>query len=124
SWCQTARASQPAACLRTCKVSRSQFEPGKTTTPHWNAAAAAGVGERTVIELSLAHRDCVLFDDRVRQQLPAHLADLGLPRAGRQVQLDVLAHVDVLDGIEAETVKRVLHHGSLGIQDRRLEADG
>src|SRR5688500_13406567 len=76
---------------------------------------------------SLLHQiDRVVFNDRVRQQLGAHLIDFGLGFrlvAFLQVDLDELALADVADRCEAERVEGVGDGASLGIEDAVLEGD-
>jgi len=70
--------------------------------------------------------DAEILDHHVGKQLPAHGFDLGLGLVGigfGQFQLDELALADVLDAVEAQGAKRVLHRLALRVENALFEGD-
>src|ERR1700694_1182529 len=70
--------------------------------------------------------DGVVFQDRVGEELPAHLvhARAGFGRARRvDVDLDHLADPQIRDVRESETAECPLHRGTLDVEDAGLEPD-
>src|SRR5262249_20459643 len=68
--------------------------------------------------------DREILQDRVRQELAAHLADAGaraLRRRLVQVDVDDLAHAQIVELGESEAGQRALHRRALDIHDARLE---
>src|SRR4029077_12216666 len=70
--------------------------------------------------------DRVVLDDRVGEELPAHLLD---PRSGGRrigvgkVELDQFALADLADIGEAEPFQRIADRLALRVEDPRLQAD-
>ena len=99
-------------------MSRSSFEPGKTTT----AIAGRGCGLRHAARLQL---DLVALDQRVGEQLLAHALDLGA-RLGGVVRLDLevddASDAHLVHG-EAEVAQRALDRLTLRVEDPRLGPD-
>src|SRR5665647_1749007 len=93
--------------------------PGKTTTPRRR-------GEAAVIAASpLGDLEGVVLDDRVGEELAAHVVDLGaggLCGEARAVdgEIDDLADADAAHTLEAEVGERPFDGCSLGVEDALL----
>ena len=89
-------------------ASTSSQEPGKRTTPNFISAAGS------------SQLDLVVLDEGVRQQLLAHLVELG---DVLHVELHQAPDVDVTHALEAQRRQRPLHGLALRVEDPRLRPD-
>jgi hypothetical protein len=60
--------------------------------------------------------DCILFDDRIREQIVAHRFQLRLARSRLKIQLQELSNTHVVDSLQTRVLQRVSHSNPLGIQ--------
>src|SRR3954453_15567334 len=94
-------------------ASTSSHEPGKRTTPNLKGLPPQGIQPCVLIgttgirpvETGLLQLDLVVLDQRVRQQLLAHLVELGYVL---HVQLHEAPDVDMTHALEAQGGKRPL----------------
>src|SRR5438552_14283168 len=96
--------------------SQSLHVPGNTTTPNFMIGPRSSYRPRREPARQERSFDGVVFQDRIGEELPAHLvhARAGLPRAHRvDVELDHLADAQVRDVRESEAAECPLHRGAL-----------
>src|SRR5262249_47877198 len=62
-----------------------------------------------------------VLDDRVGEELPAHVLDALARRALADLDLDVFADADALDLVEAEAAERLGHRLPLRVEDAFLQ---
>src|SRR5258708_6537114 len=116
SRCQTMCGLVPVIFSTATATSRSQLDPGKTTTAVFMASALYSAEKKT--RMSLGQVDRVILDHGVGQQLVAHGARRfpGLGRVGLgQIQFDILALADLLDAGEAQRDQGMADGGTLRI---------
>src|SRR6185437_5576762 len=124
SLCQTIAGLRPVTSSSATARSRSQFDPGNTMTALFMPSAHNQkiCGKRGSSGV-LKPLDPEILDHRVREQLSAHVLDLGILRALGQVELDQLARADVVDARKSQPLQRMVDGLALGVEDSGLEGD-
>src|SRR5688572_13960628 len=113
SACQTVAGFVPEIFSSAAIMSRSRFDPGKTTT-------AAFI----LFVCPLDELNAVILDDHIGEELLGHVPELG--RGARRVvladlDLEDLALADAFDGREAERAERALDRLALRVEDAGLQ---
>src|SRR5206468_7217542 len=129
SLCHTIAGLRPVTSSSATARSRSQFDPGKTMTALFIHSLLTGaLDSRKICGKSGRSRvleplDPEIFDDRVGQQLAAHILDLAVAGAVGEVELDQLAGTDIVDARKAEAFERMVDRLALRVEDAVLERD-
>src|SRR5436190_23726139 len=115
SRCQTIAGFRPVTSSSATAMSRSQLEPGKTMTALFIQAAPGrpipitrkicGNRGRSGV---LQPFDAKVLDDRVGQQLAAHVLDVRVAGALGEIELDQLAGAHVVHARKAQSFERVM----------------
>src|SRR5689334_10276413 len=117
SLCQTIAGFCPVTCSSATARSRSQLEPGKTMTALFIVRSCQRNMRETWHSSVLEPLDPEILNNRIGQQLPAHILDFAVAGAVRKVELDQLARADVVDAGEAEPFECVVDSLTLRIED-------
>src|SRR6476646_7688378 len=130
SVCQTIAGLRPVTSSSATARSRSQLDPGKTMTALFISASpdrqplpireiCGNHGSSGVFEAL----DPEILDDRIGQELAAHVLDGGILRPIGKVELDQLARADVVDAGKAQSLERMVDRLALRVEHSGFEGD-